>query len=127
MLKRFIVGVMLIASAMQFSGCFALFVGAAAASGVIWVKGKLVQTVNGSVDKAHGAAISALKKLGLPVITDKKDSMTSRIESEYSDGKHVWIDIDYSSKTTTKIAVRVGTMGDEIRSHEIMDLIQKNF
>ena len=126
MLKRFIVGVMLIISAVQFSGCFALFVGAAAgAGGMIWVTGKLRQDFNVSVDKIHGAAIAALKKLELPVTTDRKDKMTSKIESAYSDGKHVWIDIEYLSKTTTRLEIRVGTLGDEVRSREILNEITK--
>lgn len=126
MIKRFVVSALLIVSTVYLTGCFALFVGAAAgAGGVIWVTGKLQQDVNASVEKVHRAAIAALKKLELPVITDKKDTMTARIESQYVDGKHVWIDIDYTSQTSTKLSIRVGTLGDEVRSREILDQIKK--
>ena|SRR3989338_7639814 len=111
----------------QLAGCFPLLVGAAVgAGGTIWVTGKLQQNLSASMDKAHNAVLAGLKKLELPVLTDRKDKTTSKIESEYADGKHVWIDLHYMTKATTKIEIRVGTLGDEVRSHEILDNIMKN-
>ncbi|MFA5060322.1 MAG: DUF3568 family protein [Candidatus Omnitrophota bacterium] len=108
----------------QLSGCFPLLVGAAAgAGGMIWVTGKLEQQLNASVDRVHRASILALKKLELPILVDNKDKTTAKIESKYADGKHVWIDIEHVSKDLTKVAIRVGTLGDEVRSREILDNI----
>jgi hypothetical protein len=108
------------------AGCFWLVVGAAAgAGGVIWATGKLKQELNVSVDTAHKAALKALKDLELPVIVDKKDQLTVKMESEFSDGARVWIDIDSITVKSCKIEVRVGTMGDERRSREILQTIQR--
>ena len=122
-LQRLMLSLFLIAMSFQLSGCFALFVGAAAASGVVWVKGKLQQNVDAPLDKTHAATLTALKKLSLPVIADRKDKARAKVESEYSDGKHVWVQLDYLTKSATRITVRVGTLGDEIRSREILDNI----
>ena len=107
------------------AGCFWLLVGGAAgAVGVIWVKGKLQQDVNEPLDVVHEASIKALKKMELPVIVDRKDKLTAKIESEFADGAKAWIDLTSLSAKATKIEVRVGTIGDEKRSREILDTIQ---
>ena len=127
MFRRIILAVLLVISSLNLSGCFALFVGAAAgAGGVIWAKGKLQQDLTASLDQAHSASIATLKKLELPILVDKKDKSTARIESQYADGKHVWVDLDYLTKSTTKLKVRVGTLGDQTRSQEILDNILRN-
>lgn len=124
MLKRILFAALLTVSSMQLTGCFALFVGAAAgAGGVIWATGKLQQDLNAPLDRVQKASLAALKKLELPILIDKKDKLTGKIESEYADGKRVWIDTDYVTKETTKISIRVGTLGDEKRSREILDTI----
>ena len=123
-MRNVIFALMLVLSSIQLTGCFALLVGAAAgAGGIIWVKGKLEQDVNASMSKVHQASVTALKKLELPIISDKKDKMTAKIESEYSDGKHVWVDLNQISNTSTKISIRVGTLGDEVRSRQILEKI----
>ena len=107
------------------SGCFWLVVGAAAgAGGVIWIKGQLQQQVNASLDSLHTATIKALKQMELPVIIDRKDKLTAKVESEFSDRARVRIDIDAVSAKVSKIQIRVGSLGDEKRSREIMDTIQ---
>ena len=108
------------------SGCFALIVGAAAgAGGVIWVKGSLQQEFNTSIERVHAAGVKALKKLELPVIIDRKDKLTAKLESKFADGTNVWIDMDALTAKSTKVNVRVGAMGDQVRSREIMEMIEK--
>lgn len=110
------------------TGCVAaLAVGAAAgAGGIIWAKGALQQQFAKSMDDVYAAAKKALQELELPVKVDRKDQMAAKIESEFADGKRVWIKIDYLAKATTRISIRVGTLGDEIRSHEILEKIIRN-
>ncbi len=124
--RSLLFAVLLIASSMQMTGCFALFVGAAAASGVVWIKGRLQQNVDAPLDRVHSATVAGLKRLSLPVISDKKDKARAKVESEYSDGKHVWVQLDYLTKNATRITIRVGTLGDEPRSREILDNIMRN-
>ena len=108
------------------SSCIPLVLGAAAgAGGIIWAKGALQQEFNKPVDRVYRATKIALKKLDLPIQVDKKDNLTAKIESEFADGKHVWIDITYISKYTSKVSIRVGPLGDEIKSREISETIIK--
>lgn len=108
------------------SGCIPLMIGAAAgAGGVIWAKGTLHEDFNKPLDRVYRASKIALKKLDLPVKVDKKDNLTAKLESEFSDGKHIAIDIQYVSKYTSKISIRVGPLGDEVRSREISEMIIK--
>ena len=49
--------------------------------------------------------------------------MTAKIESQFADGKTVWIDIDAVRNNSSKITIRVGTFGDEARSRKILEKI----
>lgn len=125
-MKRPLGAMLLLLLVMTTSGCFALLVGAAAgAGGVIWAKGSLQQEFNTSLDRVHTAGVKALKKLELPIIIDRKDKLTAKLESKFADGTNVWIDFDALTSKTTKVNVRVGAMGDQVRSREIMDMIEK--
>ena len=108
------------------AGCIPLVVGAAAgAGGVIWARGALQQEFNKPLDRVYEAAKTALKKLDLPIEADKKDHLSAKLESEFADGKRVTIEINYLSMTTTKVSIRAGALGDEIRSREISEMIIK--
>ncbi len=114
----------LIVGCLYSAGCIALAVGAAAGAGVaIWAKGSLEQQFNRPLDPVYRATKTALKKMDLPIHKDKKDDLTANIESEFADGKKVWIEIKFIAKNSTKISVRVGALGDEIRSREILEKI----
>lgn len=127
MLKIFSRMAVLVILVVQVAGCVPLLVGAAAgAGGVIWVTGRLQQNLNASLEKAHKATLAGLKKLRLPILVDKQDKLTVKVESEYADGKRVWIDLEYVTQSATKISIRVGTMGDEVRSREILDNIMRS-
>ncbi len=113
-------------AALSSSACIPLIVGAAAgAGGMIWAKGALQQEFNKPLDRVYEASKAALKKLNLPITVDKKDHLSAKLESEFADGKHVWIDLKYVSKYSSKISIRVGTLGEEIRSREISEMIAK--
>jgi len=87
--------------------------------------GKLKEEVNAPVPKVQTATSAALHELNLPIIQTKGDTLTAHVESEFSDGKHVWIDIERTSETTTTLTIRVGMMGDESRSRSILEKIKR--
>ena len=123
---RFLMVLSLVFYVFSTSGCFALLVGAAAgAGGVIWAKGKIEQEFNVPLEKVYNASLKALKKLELPIVLDRKDQLTAKLESRFSDGANIWIIIESLSSKTTKVSVRVGRMGDEKRSREIMEMIER--
>ena len=124
MSKRWVWIVFLFPLLIQASGCATLLTGAVAgAGGVVWIKGKLREEVNVSVSKVHEAVLKSLQELELPVKEDKKDKLTAKVKSEFADGKHVWIDIQSLTETSTRITIRVGIWGDEIKSRKLLDTI----
>ena len=58
-------------------------------------------------------------------------TMTEKILAKHAQrdsvlpGDNVWIDIDALTGKTCKVYVRVGALGDQVRSKDIMEMIQK--
>jgi hypothetical protein len=113
--------------AMQLAGCAALLVGGAAGAGtVVYVKGQLNENMNASASRVHDASISALDELKLPIIEDNHDRLSAKIKSRFADGSDVWIEIQSVTSESSKITVRVGVVGDEGKSRQILDAIHRH-
>lgn len=109
------------------SGCVALFVGAAGgAVGTVYVMGKLTEELSYDVQAVHGAALNAIKKLGLTLSEDRADTLSAHMESEFADRAHVWIDLESVGGSRTRVTIRVGLTGDEVRSRKILDTIKQS-
>jgi hypothetical protein len=106
------------------SGCFLVLGAGAGVGGTVYVMGKLQEDITAPVGKVHTAARAALADLGLKVLEDKGDAMTAHLESEFADGKRVWIDVDKTTDTVSTLTIRVGLTGDEARSREILAKIK---
>lgn len=109
------------------SGCLALAVGAAGgAVGAVYVMGKLKDELNHPVPVVHDATVAAMNDLGLKLSEDRVDKMSAHMESEFSDGPHVWIDLESVSGSRCRLTIRVGLTGDEVRSRKIYDTIKQH-
>lgn len=109
------------------SGCLALAVGAAGgAVGAVYVMGKLKDELNHPVPVVHDATVAAMNDLGLKLSEDRVDKMSAHMESEFSDGPHVWIDLESVSDSRCRLTIRVGLTGDEVRSRKIYDTIKEH-
>lgn len=110
---------------LSMAGCAPLLLGAAAgAGGVIWVKGKTVERFPAPVRDVRGAVRAALDDLELVATVDEGDALSARLEAEFADGKHVWIDLEAASATETSVAVRVGIAGEQERSRAVLAAIR---
>lgn len=108
-------------------GCIAFLAGAGAGAGTaIWLKGSLKDKIDAPLDQVHEATQKALTDLELPVLKDKKDAMTAKIASKFSDGKRISIHLESKGRSTTEISIRVGPIGNERRSQRILSQIRKN-
>ncbi|MGH7230911.1 MAG: DUF3568 family protein [Nitrospiraceae bacterium] len=106
------------------SGCVPLLVGAAAGTaGAVYVMGKLQEELAEPVQTVHEAAVQGLKDLALPILEDTRDKLTGRLESEFADGSHVWITLDSIAEFRTRITIRAGVVGNEVRSRQILKAI----
>ena len=108
------------------SGCAVVLLGAGAGAGVAgatYVMGKLEDEVNAPVSNVQRATVAALKALELPVDKERGDKLAAELESETADQKKIWISITSLTSSRSKIVIRVGVMGDEIRSRQILQAI----
>lgn len=118
--------VLLLAVVIGTASCFAVAAGGAAgAGGFAYYKGKLVRTYSKPVEKCYRASLSAIKKLGLPILKESKDAFGASIESQMSDGKAVYIKIKGITDKTTEISVRISLFGDEKKSTRILATIEQ--
>jgi hypothetical protein len=98
---------------------------AAGAGTAIYYTGQVERTLPVSLSRAHEAAVAALHDASLPVLEEKADSLTGHLESEYADGKPVWIDLKSLSDALTEVKVRVGHLGEKSRALDILNRIEK--
>lgn len=116
---------MIAALAFVGSSCAVLLVGAAAGGGgIAYVSGNLEEVIGKPVIEVHHAAQAALKELQLPPLHDV-GNLKVKMESQFADGAKVWINIRKLSDTATKIRIRVGYKGDEVRSRNILDAVKR--
>lgn len=109
------------------SGCLALAVGAAGgAAGAVYVMGKLQDEINRPLPVVHDAAVAAMKDLELKLSEDRIDKISAHMESSFSDGPHVWMDMESVSDSRCRITIRVGLTGDEVRSRKIYEAVKQH-
>jgi hypothetical protein len=119
-----VIGMTLVASS---AGCAALVVGAAGgAAGAVYVMGKLTEEVNYDVPAVHEAAVAGVKDLQLTLSEDRADKLSAHLESEFADRAHVWIDLESIADSRTRMTIRVGLTGDEIRSRKILETTKQH-
>ncbi|NWF73791.1 MAG: DUF3568 family protein [Nitrospirae bacterium] len=109
------------------SGCFWMAVGAVGGvAGAVYMMGKLKDEVNHDVTTVHKATVAALAELELKVLEDKFDKVTAHVESEFSDGEHIWIDLESLWGSRTSLTIRVGVTGNEVRARKVYDAIKRH-
>lgn len=93
-------------------GCVALLAGAAGGAGTaVWLSGKLTQEFHSPYERTISAAKTALKSLHLEIEKETHEETVTQLRSKYSDGREIWIDIRKVSEDSSKVEVRVGSIG----------------
>jgi hypothetical protein len=109
------------------NGCLSLVVGAAGGiAGAVYVMGKLKDEMNYEVSTVHKATIAALAELELKVLESKVDKLSAHVESEFSDGEHVWIDLESLQDSRTRLTIRVSVIGNEARARSIHEAVKRH-
>lgn len=123
--KNTLCACLLLASLAGLGGCAAVAAGAMAGGGTYaYVTGWGTATYNVDLDRAYDAALDACDDLDL--VVQKQERHLSDAEITAKDGDStVWIDLDSEGVRVTKIAVRVGVMGDKVASERIHDRIAR--
>ncbi len=128
-LFRALAGALLAANLFLSSGCF-LFavaaVGAAAAGTVAYVDGKLEATLGNRYESVVSATSVAITQLGFDKPEERKDELSDTFTTHTAKGNQVVIVVTKDGDASTKVSIRVDTMGDQAMSQTILDKIKSN-
>ena len=107
------------------NGCIVIAAGAGAGT-VAYVTGSLEGVESKNVDTIYKATERAAGELGLVTTEKTKDVLSARIIARDAQDKRVTIKLKALAEESTKISVRVGFWGDEVKSRLIYQKIQDN-
>lgn len=118
----------LVCMAVSSSGCLALAVGAGAAGTVAYMRGDLDAQEPYDIDTVYAATRKSLDELDLPVLEGKtdKDALSATIVARDADDKRVTVKLKTLVENATRISVRVGTFGNEVKERLIYNQIREN-
>lgn len=122
-----LLNILLIIALITTAGCVPLLIGAAAgAGGVAWVKGSLEQNFDKTVDRIHRAGLAGVRDIKGTVRKDQIRKHLAKIEFEFDDGQKGTIHIKAVTERSAKLKIRVGILGDETKSHIVLNAILKH-
>lgn len=110
------------------SGCLAIAVGAGAAGTVAYIAGDMDTEEPYSIEETYVASRQAADKLGLNVIEGEsgKDALSARVVARDVADKRISIRLKAINSCSTKLSIRVGTFGDDTKTHLIYNTIREN-
>ena len=128
MKRPLLLALLFCAVSLLLTGCAALLVGAAAgAGGVAYVQGELKVTESVSLVVAQRAAEKALTDLKLGIQKRQADGLSGVLEARTSGDQKVTVKTKRIADKSTEIGIRVGVLGDEAKSRQILNRIQANY
>jgi len=128
MKRTLLIALIACSSLALFSGCAALLVGAAAgAGGVAYTQGELKNTESVALSTAHRAAERAAKDLKFAVLKSQLDGLGGLIEARTASDQKVTIKTKQVAAKATEVRIRVGLLGDETASRQILSRMQANY
>lgn len=105
--------------------CVPLLIGGVIGAGtMVYFKGNLKETLPYPVDEVHAATLEALKKQGIFTTSDELSLHTSKIRAQYEDSQKIFIDIKAITENAAEVQIRVGTIGNKVRSELILEGIK---
>jgi hypothetical protein len=127
MRKECIIAVVFLAfAAIVIQGCVAVAVGAGAAGTVAYIKGDLETVEAKNLDTVYRATGKAIEQLELNVSSKTKDALEAKFVLRDSMDKKITIKLAATAEGTTKLSIRVGVFGNEVKSRLIYDKIREN-
>lgn len=88
--------------------------------------GKLTFTTAHNIMDCHDATITALTELGVSITGDTTDMLAGRVMGKTAVGDPVTVDLEPEARSTTKIDIRVGYVGDKVQATKIAESIKKH-
>jgi len=110
------------------TGCAALLVAAgvgAGAAGVAYVKGDLESELNANPDEVARAAEQAFEDLGIRKISSGSSTLDAEVVGRTGLDDKVLVKVESQGEGRSKMRIRIGVFGDEMKSRRIHDAIIK--
>ncbi len=114
---------LILASTSALQSCVVVAVAAGAAT-VAYINGDLEATVDASPPKVVEASEAALKGMEIDITSSEKSGYDGRVVGRTALNKKVEITVKRETDTTSKLAIRIDTFGDESLSRQIYDKIR---
>jgi hypothetical protein len=108
-------------------GCLAVAVGAGAAGTVAYMRGDTEAEEPYGIKQTYAATREAVDELGLKIIEGETgaDALSARVIARDSSDKKVEVRLKAITPNATKLSIRVGTFGDDSKTHRIYNAIRE--
>ncbi|MBI5424801.1 MAG: DUF3568 family protein [Opitutae bacterium] len=120
---RLLLAATLLATVAFTSGCVAVVAAGAAGGAVAWVRGAVVTSLDGDLDRVYRASQQAVADLQFARISERKSGVDAEIKSRTALDKKVLITLEQAGNTT-KVTIRVDLLGDQQLSLSVLDRIK---
>ena len=108
-----------------FSGCSSVIPVTSSYNEPVYERGSLVFTVQSPIEDVQKAAEKALREdLRLSIISVSKDAICAEYEARTAQDKKVIVRLNYNTDKSTIIDIRIGLIGDQFTSRQILDAIK---
>jgi len=122
-IRRVLLALLLCGAGVLVGGCIVVAAGAGAGT-VAYVTGSIEAVESKSLDAVYKAAEKAVGELGLITTEKTKDALSAKITARDAQDKKITINLKALAEGSTKISVRVGFWGDEVKSRLIYKKVQ---
>jgi K+-transporting ATPase c subunit len=108
------------------TGCLLLLAAAGTGTGVAYVKGKTVNTVDGNPQQVAAATEKAFKDMSVTVVSNSASTIDSEVVGRTA--RDVKIDVVAKSRSEkmSEVFIRVGVFGDDPLQGQVLDRIKTN-
>ena len=108
------------------NGCTLVGVGAAsAAGGTYYISGEIKASYPVSIYHLYEICLYTFQEEGIRVSSVKNTKKDADIEAELSDATPIKVHIYYNKEGAATIGLRIGVIGDEKRSRELLGKMQR--
>jgi len=123
--SKFLFAAALALSGIALAGCSTVIPVQSNYSEPVYQRGSLVFTLQSPIDKVALAVEKALKDdLRLGVDSVAKDAICAEYTARTAQGQRILVRLNYNTDKSTIIDIRVGLIGDESISRQILDAVK---
>ena len=109
-----------------YSGCTVLGVGAASAiGGSYYISGEIKASYTVSIYHLYEVSLYTFQEEGIKTVSVQNTKTDADILGELDDGESIKIHIYYNDKEEATIGIRIGSIGDEKRSRELLKKMER--